>query len=588
MKRLIIATFALLVSTGAASHATASTAELQVLHNAADPGAAIVDVYVNGDLFLNDFAFRAATPFVEVPAAVNLNIGIAPGNSGSAADVIADFDVTLVNGRRYIAVANGVLDPDSFALNPDGRSIGFTLFAQDGMRTRGRFGLVKVRAFHGASDAPEVDIRIRSAWGPWPLFRGLGYGDFSGYRSLLAREYVLEVTPGGDPGTVVASFKADLSGLRNGAAFVFASGFLNPTANQDGAAFGLFALLPDGTVIALPPEGQLAELQVIHNAAAAGAEVVDIYVNDDLFLNDFAFRTATPFVEVPAGVNLNIGVAPSTSGSAADVIADFDVVLEADQRYVAIANGLLTTTGYAANPDGQDITFTLFAKDGINKSRSWGWPRVIAFHGATDAPTVDIRKRTRWGGWKIFPRLTYGEFSRYRPLYPGRHVLNVTPAGQAGTVVASYLADLRGLRGQALVVFASGFLSPGDNQDGPGFGLYVALDDGTVVALPSATKSDDDLFVKDDTPQATYDLAQNFPNPFNPTTTIKFDLPRAAQVNLNVYDLAGRMVQTLVREYREAGSHQVTFDGRQLSSGMYFYRIDSGDYSATKSMMLVK
>ena len=120
----------------------------------------------------------------------------------------------------------------------------------------------------------------------------------------------MDVTPGNDNSTIVASFQADLSGLGGGAAVVFASGFLSPSENQNGAAFGIFAALPNGTVVEFPSV-QLSRLQVIHNAADVAAENVDIYLNGTLLLNDFAFRTATPFIDAPANVDLNIGIAPA-------------------------------------------------------------------------------------------------------------------------------------------------------------------------------------------------------------------------------------------------------------------------------------
>jgi hypothetical protein len=85
-----------------------------------------------------------------------------------------------------------------------------------------------------------------------------------------------------------------------------------------------------------------------------------------------------------------------------------------------------------------------------------------------------------------------------------------------------------------------------------------------------------------------FNLAQNYPNPFNPSTTIKFELPRASRVALTVYDVLGRQVSVLVNERRNAGVYEVKFDGSELASGVYFYRIQAGDYVATKKLVLMK
>ncbi len=83
-------------------------------------------------------------------------------------------------------------------------------------------------------------------------------------------------------------------------------------------------------------------------------------------------------------------------------------------------------------------------------------------------------------------------------------------------------------------------------------------------------------------------LQQNYPNPFNPTTRINFFLSRNAAVNLQVYDSLGRHVATLVNEMLSSGPHQVTFDGSQLSNGLYLYKLNAGNFSTTKKMVLVR
>ncbi|MBD3224529.1 MAG: T9SS type A sorting domain-containing protein [Caldithrix sp.] len=85
-----------------------------------------------------------------------------------------------------------------------------------------------------------------------------------------------------------------------------------------------------------------------------------------------------------------------------------------------------------------------------------------------------------------------------------------------------------------------------------------------------------------------FHLSPNYPNPFNPITHIKFELPEASHVTLQIVDVNGKVVSTEINDYRPAGVHETIFDGKNLSSGIYFYRIRAGNFVQTKRMLLVK
>ena len=87
---------------------------------------------------------------------------------------------------------------------------------------------------------------------------------------------------------------------------------------------------------------------------------------------------------------------------------------------------------------------------------------------------------------------------------------------------------------------------------------------------------------------SVYSLSQNYPNPFNPVTNIKFGLPNAGFTKLEVYDILGRVIKTLVNENKPAGSYTVDFDATNISSGVYFYKIESGGFTDIKKMVVVK
>ena len=83
-------------------------------------------------------------------------------------------------------------------------------------------------------------------------------------------------------------------------------------------------------------------------------------------------------------------------------------------------------------------------------------------------------------------------------------------------------------------------------------------------------------------------LQQNYPNPFNPSTTINYDLPVSSFVTMKVYDITGREVATVVNELQNAGRYNIRFDGSNFASGVYFYRIQAGEFKQLKKMFLIK
>ena len=85
-----------------------------------------------------------------------------------------------------------------------------------------------------------------------------------------------------------------------------------------------------------------------------------------------------------------------------------------------------------------------------------------------------------------------------------------------------------------------------------------------------------------------FKLSQNYPNPFNPTTTIEYQIPKESFVTIKVYDALGKEIVTLVSEEKPAGIHEVNFEPKDLTSGLYLYKIKAGSFEQTRKMLLLK
>ncbi|MBC8882550.1 DUF4397 domain-containing protein [Flavobacterium piscinae] len=455
------------------------TARLQAIHNSPDLAAALVDVYVNDELLLNDFAFRTATPFIDVPAGVELSIDVAPSTSTSSAESIYNLTATLAEGETYILVANGIVSPTGYSVGPN---FAINVFAQ-GREVASNPANTDVLVNHGSPDAPTVDV-VETSVPAGTIVDNISFPDFGGYLELPNLDFTLDVRD--ETGTVtVASYQAPLQtlGLDGAAITVVASGFLDPSQNSNGPAFGLWvALASGGDLIPLPlVETPTARLQAIHNSPDLAAALVDVYVNDELLLNDFAFRTATPFIDVPAGVELSIDVAPSTSTSSAESIYNLTATLAEGETYILVANGIVSPTGYSVGPN---FAINVFAQ-GREVASNPANTDVLVNHGSPDAPTVDVVETSVPAG-TIVDNISFPDFGGYLELPNLDFTLDVRD--ETGTVtVASYQAPLQtlGLDGAAITVVASGFLDPSQNSNGPAFGLWVALaSGGDLIPLP--------------------------------------------------------------------------------------------------------
>jgi hypothetical protein len=583
MKKTKLLVAALLAGTTLATVAQAqTTARLEVIHNAADAIAAEVDIYVNGgpEPFINDFAFRTTSGFVDVPAGVDLNIGIALSSSTGPGDILFTLPaVNLTAGETYIAIANGIVSSTGYMPNSTMAPFGLDVFATAREVAVGGAGTNDVLVYHGATDAPMVDVdELSIVMGE--AVNDLSYSEFQGYLALGIEDYTLQVQAALSGGAV-AAFDAPLAtlGVDGGALTVLASGFLDPSMNSNGAPFGLFASTGiAGPLLELPsPE---ARIEIIHNSSDAAAAVVDVFVNGAEAVPDFAYRTTTGFMTLPAGMPLSIEVAPDGAGLAGALPAIDIPFLSSGKTYIAVANGIVSATGYT--PSSMDAPFGLdiyadareqAANQGMNETD------VLVYHGSTDAPVVDVAE-TGVGAGTIVDDIAYGGFQGYLEL--GTVNYELTIQDETGAVdVATFDAPLQSLMldDAAITVLASGFLDPSMNSNGAGFGLWVSLGTGgNLIPLSNVTGVEEVEVINN---------ASLFPNPTNDNATMFFDLDDNANINLEVVNTMGQRVMNRSFGQMLSGNHRVEIPASEMAPGFYFVNLttDSGVVS-TKMQVL--
>lgn len=233
-----------------------------------------------------------------------------------------------------------------------------------------------------------------------------------------------------------------------------------------------------------------------------------------------------------------------------------------------------------------NIQFTVDMTGAVNRYNGQPIPlnelQFVGMRGGADF----LGNWSAGGAWNVSDTTT-GLMKVLSPI--GNNKWRITVTAAAGTNGGVYEYKFAAMYPGADTV--NGGSSPLDNEGGFGVnhsfilfdapGAFIELNNVFGVFTTSVKQIDDMI-------PSAFELQQNYPNPFNPSTTIRYNLPQAGFVNLRVYNALGQEVAVLVNQEQVSGVYEVTFDAAQLSSGIYFYKLESAGIVQTKKMTLVK
>ncbi|GIV23654.1 MAG: DUF4397 domain-containing protein [Bacteroidia bacterium] len=554
----------------------AQNAYVQLIHAVADVvGVSFpyvldsVDIYLSTDggttwtLAVPDFKFRQATPYTPVPANSTSNIaGVAPGNSTGPGDILLQYTLpTLAPGSYNVAMIAGTIN---FFSGTADVSIYYYQNARNIPQNPSYFEFI---LFHGAADVGTVGAYLAwdrplaaSAYQPDVTLPQYAYS--SSYLGIAPDNFLVLDTNTANPNDIFPIGFAIPSGYVGQAGVIFASGYVNTPDPQK--AFALHLALGNGTVIPLGSR-EVRRIQLLHNAADPALAQVDIHlgsVGANPIQLDFRQATPTFFVDGPAGSPVTLVF---TGRGQSTPLATTNLSLPpAGTNAAVIAEGVLNPTAFAANPNNIPTDFGLVAFTGVEGWAPSGSFKVIPFHGVTDAPAVDLYS----GSTSLATNLRYKDRGSLLTLPANTAAtIEVRPAGQSTALVTYTLSAAQARDGEGSIVFASGFLNPSANQNGPAFGLYVVYPDGEVQPLSTATTTLAKLN------QPFVQLSEN-PSPGG-EWALTVSAATAGTLPYEVSTLSGQIVRQGEWTLPGPGTWGYTLALPELPSGVYLLQVGS-------------
>ena len=318
--------------------------------------------------------------------------------------------------------------------------------------------------------------------------------------------------------------------------------------------------------INLPPiSSGIARVQWIQNVPDLAA--VDVYVDDNLYRNDFAFQEATPFLFLQGGAH-KIDIVASEDVDNTTPIVTQNVTVVNGVNYNFILHGLL-------NPTGTQPAFDkVVVVDNVRLvSDDASVMQFFFAHGAPNLGPIDIRLLDPVNNNAVIGLLAnnidFDDIGAYISLAPAGYNIEFTSADNL-TQIDVFRFELQSRAQQAFVMAVTGIGNKA-TTGGPGTPLSImGVETDGDRFFPDVITAEEDVAEL----PTEFKLNGNYPNPFNPSTRIQFDLPETAEVSIEIIDMLGRSVMTLPAKQLEAGAARtVEVNASNLASGTYLYRL---------------
>lgn len=309
-----------------------------------------------------------------------------------------------------------------------------------------------------------------------------------------------------------------------------------------------------------------ARLQLIH---AAIAQTVEVRVNGESILPAFAYKTATPYIDVPAGTPLTVELIPVGGPASSSQVETFEMELANEGTYVAAVHGTFDAS------DNQPVGLTLHSP-AVESSEN-GTVGLSFFSGAVDVPTVDVSQN----GGILFGGVAYGTFADFQTFPASAYEISIASGGND---LGTYESSFGFWNKKSAVIFTTGSTTDGN------FRPWVALSNGGTYPLSSANNLVENsqqvaAIAYGNTNIGVEDI-DLFPNPTTGWTTLQYELPDRTDLSIRLTDMRGQMIRNVFEGTVDPGLYRLRENLSDLPKGLYFYTVVMGQDVQTLQLVV--